>query len=86
MVRNGSVRRPKFLIVHRDCGAEVTFAGADKIGRSGRFSFGGSAGHYLKGRFVSRKKVRGRAAIDVSDTACPGSGMHEVSFTAKRKR
>jgi hypothetical protein len=85
-VRNGTVRRPKFLIVHRGCGAEVTFSGGDKISRNGRFSFGGSPGHYLKGRFVSRKKARGRAAIEVSDTACPGSGMQEVSFTAKRKR
>ena len=85
-VRNGNVRRPTFLVVHRGCGAEVTFLGASKIGRDHRFLFGGSPGHYFKGRFVSRNKVRGWAGIKVSDTSCPGRGLHTVSYTARRHR
>jgi hypothetical protein len=85
-VRGGRVVRPSFLVVHRGCGAQVTFTGTDGISRRGRFSFGGSGGHYFKGKFVSRKKVRGRAAIKVSDTACRGGGVHAVSYTARRDR
>jgi hypothetical protein len=84
-VRKGSVRRPTFLVVHRGCGTEVNFLGRSKIGRDRRFSFGGPPGHYFKGRFVSRKKVRGWAGIEVSDTSCPGRGLHTVSYTALRR-
>ncbi|HEX6228240.1 MAG TPA: hypothetical protein VFZ41_02135 [Solirubrobacterales bacterium] len=65
---------------------KVTLTMATKVNGRGRFFFGRRASNFFTGRFTTRRKVKGRVGIDLSQSSCPGRGVHEVLFRARRVR
>lgn len=83
-VRDGRVARPSFTVLNRGCGVQITFTESRRVNRRGRFFFGRRASDFFTGRFVAGGRVRGRAGIDFPSGSCPGRGVREARFRARR--
>jgi hypothetical protein len=83
-VVGGKVTRPSYTVAKRGCGVRITFTATRRVNGKSRFFFGSRSSDFLGGRFVAPGKVRGRAGIDFSASSCPGSGVQEVRFRARR--
>jgi hypothetical protein len=85
-VRRGRVTRPSFTIRRRGCGVRITFPLKRKVNRKGRFFLGRRSSDSFTGKFVTRGKVRGMAAVDFANSTCHGGGVKKVRFRARRVR
>jgi hypothetical protein len=83
-VRGGKVIAPSYTVSHKGCGLRIAFTTARRVNRKERFFFGRRASDFFTGVFSSDRKVRGEVGVDFSDSACPGRGVHEARFRARR--
>jgi hypothetical protein len=83
-VRDGRVVRPSFTVVSRGCGVQITFTEGRRVNRRGRFFFGRRSSDFFAGRFVAGGRVLGKAGVDFPAGACPGRGVREARFRARR--
>jgi hypothetical protein len=85
-VKKGRVMRPGFIVFRRGCFVKITFTGARNMNGKGGFFFGRRSSDFLGGKFATRRIVRGKAGVDLSHSSCPGRGVHEMRFRARRVR
>jgi hypothetical protein len=84
-VRDGKVRNPSYRVSGGGCGMRVTFPTPAPVLR-GRFFFGERSSSFFSGRFFTRQKAAGVAAVDFAASACPSAGVAEVRFHAQLVR
>jgi hypothetical protein len=80
-VKNGYVSNAEYTIRSSICSGTFYIYDSDKVSKKGAFSITTST-NTLKGKFVTKKKVKGTAQATFS--SCPG-GTKTVSFTARRR-
>jgi hypothetical protein len=85
-VKNGKVKRPRFTLENASCTITITSTAADEISASGRFRIEGY-NFVFKGRFVTNRKVKGRATIVDQSTNpfVPSCGTLTSRYTARRQ-
>lgn len=83
-VVGGKVTRPSYTVAKNGCGVRITFTAARRVNGRSRFFFGSRSSDFFGGRFVAPGRVRGKAGVDFSGSSCPGSGVREARFRARR--